>query len=112
MQTYLTRVDQCSRLITGERLNIDQAALIYQEKVEHDRLMQEKSKCAAYTDQTSSSRKLFFDHWIILDTFFPCLFFLVASFHEELRTRLSVDNDEEIFDRLNEIDQLTSDLKS
>lgn len=107
MQTYLTRVDQCSRLITGEHLNIDQAVLIYQEKAEHDRLMEEKSEYAASNDQHSLSRKLFLAHRIILD-----IFFLVSNFHEELRTRLSVDNDEEIFDRLAELDQLTSDLKS
>jgi hypothetical protein len=38
-------------------------------------------------------------------------FISVSDFKQQLLTRLSIDNEEQIFDRLHEIQQMNTDLK-
>ncbi len=43
LQTYLTKVDILCQLIGNDNVNIDQALIMYQKKIEHDNDVIEKS---------------------------------------------------------------------
>ncbi|CAF3710609.1 unnamed protein product [Rotaria sordida] len=78
LQNYLRKVDNLCRLICNDdNINIDQALIMYQRKIEHDEDIIEK----------------------------------ISNFKQQLLTRLSIDNEEKIFDRLSEIEKMNTDLK-
>jgi len=43
LQTYITKVDSLCQLIYDDNINIDQALIIYRQKIEHDNDTIEKS---------------------------------------------------------------------
>ncbi|UJR14143.1 hypothetical protein I4U23_001137 [Adineta vaga] len=78
LQIYLIKVDSLCQLIDNDKISIDQAIALYQERTQHDKHIIEK----------------------------------ISDFKQQLLNRLAIDNEEHIFDRLNELYQMNTDLQN